>query len=235
MILRKPEFKFTDRGLTQNIIFIPGWATDYRIFTPLLADERLNYNFIVPLNLNPFSFKRDLAGFLQRESISKISLFGWSMGAFLAVEFALINTDMIEGLTLVSMQTKFESGGLQEIKQKILKNKRAYLIQFYKDCFSNNDKDALTWFKGNLMKDYLDHLRQEDLISGLDYLLQAELNYGVLKPFKKIKVFHGLGDKISPIRNIEDIKEKLPQAKFIFTPSGHIPFLSRGFSNSYNG
>jgi len=226
MISQESEFEFINRGFKDTIVLVPGWATDYRVFSTL----SLNYNYIATKKLNPFDFSDRFLQALSRESIERVSLFGWSLGAFLAVEFALNNSERVNQVILSGIRERYETAALEGIKQKIIKNKKAYLIKFYHDCFSDSRKVSLMWFKKHLLKDYLDAIRVEDLILGLEYLSKAKIDAESLRFLKKIRIFHGLEDKIAPVNEARQMKRLLPGLEFIFVPdSGHAVFLNSGF------
>jgi pimeloyl-ACP methyl ester carboxylesterase len=233
MISVASEFKLVDRGFKDTIILIPGWATDYRIFIHL----NLNYNYILPIKFYPFKFSYKLLEFLNKESIDKISLFGWSLGGFLAVEFAFKNLNRVNELILLSIRKKFPEKALEEIKLQLKKNKRAYLYKFYLECFSNNDREGLTWFKKYLLRNYIRQMNLKDLIYGLDYLSEAQISAEYLGAIKKIRIFHGEKDSITPLQEAREIKSHLSGAKFICLRGvGHIPFLGQNFIEEfYNG
>lgn len=226
------EFRLIDRGFKDYLALMPGWATDFRIFNTL----DLNYNYLLPLRFAPFNFNSSLANFLKKESISKVSLFGWSLGAFLAQGFAINNPDTVSELILVSMRPKFDSSTLKDTKEQVLKNKKAFLYKFYLNFFSDSDKDGLLWFKKNLLRDYCSRMEPKELIAGLDYLAQAQIKIGSLAKFKKLRIFHGEKDGISPFEEACEIKNDLPLADFISIPeTGHAPFLNKNFKEMFYG
>jgi len=230
MISRASKFKLFNRGFQKTIILIPGWASDYRIFNTL----DLNYNYLLPVEFYPFNFERDLKGILDRESIDKISLFGWSMGGFLASHFASKNTDRVDELILVSVQKKFKPQLLQDIKLKLKQNKRAFLYKLYFNCFSKEDEEGLSWFKGHLLMSYIDELKLEDLLCGLDYLSVTQINPESLAGIKRIRIFHGQDDKIASLDEAHQIKLELSQAEFIcLSGLGHNPFLNQQFKKKF--
>jgi len=230
MISQVSEFKLLDRGFNKTIVLIPGWASDYRIFNAL----DLDYNYLLPVGFNPFNFERDLKGLLDKESIGKISLFGWSMGGFLASDFSSKNPDKVDELVLVSVQKKFSPELLEDIKIKLKENKRAFLYKLYFNCFSKEDKEGLDWFKEHLLMSYIDELKLEDLLRGLDYLSQTQINPEALTGIKRIRIFHGQDDIVAPFDAARQIKLELPQAEFICLPGiGHTPFLNRQFKEKF--
>jgi len=227
----KSEFKLIKRGFTNPLVLIPGWATDYRIFDSL----DLNYDYILPVEFSPLDFEAALSSYLGKNSIHKISLFGWSLGAFLAAEFASKNSEKIEDLFLVGIRRRYNLKSLQEIETKLEKNRKAYLYSFYRDCFSRADKEGWRWFKERLLKDYLENMPLERLLTGLDYLSCVYLKPQALLKVKKIKIFQGTEDKIAPIKYAEVIKSNLPQAEFICVEdSGHALFLNPDFKIIFN-
>lgn len=220
------EFEFLDRGFNDAIVLIPGWATDYRIFACL----NLNYNYILPHQVNLFDFNDKLLQVLNKKSLEKVSLLGWSLGGFLAVEFALKNLNRVERLILLSIRGRYDSKVLDEIKRKIIKNKKAYLYKFYLECFSDADKEELAWFKKYLLRDYLSWMELPDLILGLDYLAGVSFSPESLSPVKNVRIFHGQEDKIVPFKQIEEMGHCPAGVEFICLPGcGHIPFLSPNF------
>lgn len=229
----KSEFKILDRGFKGTLVLIPGWATDYRIFATL----DLNYNYLLPIKFSPFSFKEDLLKALNKKSIGRISLFGWSLGGFLAGEFALSNPDRVDELILVSICRRFKRNILEGIKLKLKENTKAYLYKLYTAFFSPRDKESLLWFRKHLLTNYMRQMQTKDLLSGLDYLMHAQINPKLLNSIQKTRIFHGSDDKIAPFKEALKIKSSLPCAEFVgLRQTGHIPFLKRNFKEIfYNG
>ena len=224
------KFKLIDRGFKGFLVLIPGWATDYRIFSTL----DLDYNYLLPLNFDPFNFNSGLISFLKKESINKVSIFGWSLGGFLAQEFAKNNPDIIDELLLVSVRRKYELDTLKETREQILKNKKAFLYKFYLNFFSDKDKEGLSWFKKNLLIDYCRKMDLAELIGGFGYLKQARIRIDSLAGFKKLRIFHGEKDRIAPFKEVREIKNNLPSAVLINIPeAGHAPFLAKDFRDKY--
>jgi len=228
---QKSKFKFVDRGFKDTLVLIPGWATDYRIFSAL----ELKFNYLHALELWPFNFNDELAKFISNNSINKVSLFGWSLGGFLAQDFALNNQDMVDKLILLSIRVKYESKLLEAIRARLLKNKKAFLYKFYLDCFPKDDLEGLLWFKNNLLKDYYNNMELDGLSAGLDYLAQAQINPGFLAKFRRLKIYHGENDLIAPFKEACEVRKELPLAEFISIPgTGHIPFLSKYFRTTFS-
>ena len=219
------KFKYVDRGCRDTIALIPGWASDYRIFTTL----DLRFNYLIPVDFSPFTFEKDLLTALKENNIAKITLFGHSLGGFVASEFASKYTDFIDEIILVGVRKKYKAGGLEDIRRHLKKSKRGYLYKFYTQCFCN--KDEMRWFKENLLKVYCEELDLDYLLKTLDYLEHTEIKPRLLKNIKKITIIHGERDRIAPIQEAIDVKNSLPHARFIcIKDEGHIPFLREDFT-----
>ncbi|MFH0948765.1 MAG: alpha/beta hydrolase [Elusimicrobiota bacterium] len=221
-------FKFINRKEEKSIVLIPGWAFDSKIF----ATMDLKYNYFLYSNKNKSiaGFEDELKNLLSEQHINKISLLGWSHGAFLSYDFAYKNPELIDELILIGIKIKYEKKILEDVKKYIIKNKVAYLYKFYAECFCKEDEKYFAWFRKNLLNDYLQDMETEDLIDGLDRLSCAEINPNLLNGIKEIKIVHGEKDKISTIDEAIAFKNNLPHAKLIvFNDSGHLPFLKENF------
>jgi len=210
-------FNFINRSFRNSLVLIPGWATDERIFSQF----DLKYNYLISGKVDPLEFSKVLRDYLDANSIAKVSLFGYSMGGFMAKEFALSNPDRVEEVFLISVRKKYPNQQLKEIEGQLKKNKRGFLYKFYLDCFSDSDKEGKDWFKKNLLKDYVKSMGLEDLLRGLDYLGKVEISANELSQIKNLKMFHGRLDKIAPVEEAEELAGgKLD----IINDAGHILF-----------
>ena len=218
------RFKYVNRGCRDWIVLVPGWASDYRIF----GTSDLSFNYLIPIDFSPFTFNEKLLNALKENKISKLSLFGWSLGGFVASDFAIKYTDLIDELILVSIRKRYEARSLNDIRRHLGRSKKGYLYKFYTQCF--NKKDRLHHFKENLLKVYCEELDLDYLLKTLDYLENAEIKPQLLNNIKRITIIHGEHDRIAPIQEAIDIKDKIPHARFIcIKDAGHIPFLEEDF------
>jgi len=163
-------------------------------------------------------------------------MFGFSLGGFLAAEFASDYPEKITKLILLGARKCYSRQSLENIKRQILPHPRTWLYQFYNNCFSKADASGRKWFKKNLLKEYLDKLNLAELIRGLDYLAGRGLNLGALKRIKGVSIFHGSDDLIAPVEEILEIIADLPQTKLTFLADrGHLFFLNSDFRERFYG
>lgn len=226
----KSEFEFRTRGFKDTLVLVPGWATDWRVFDGL----ELDYNYLVTTKLNTADFSRQLLGWMEQSKISKLSLFGVSLGGCLAAEFATSYPEKINELILLGVRKSYDPQLLENIKREILADPKPWLYKFYLNCFSKADRQSLVWFRKNLLDEYLNNLNTDELIGGLDYLANHTIYPGTLGKIENIEIFHGSDDIIAPVNEALEIKAELPRAKFtLLTGKGHLCFLNRDFRESF--
>ena len=229
----RSEFEFRNRGFKDTLVLIPGWATDWRIFDGL----KLDYNYLLTTRLSTSDFNQELSNQLEQLKINKVAVLGFSLGGFLAVEFASGYPEKIDKLILFGVRKCYNGKLLENMKREIQASRRPWLYKFYLNCFSKVDTDGLAWFRKNLLKEYLDKLSLDELIRGLDYLASHALHPETLVEIEDIRIFHGSDDIIAPVKEALEIKSYLPRAKFtLFANRGHMFFLNRDFRERfYNG
>ena len=221
--MNSTDFEFIDRGKPDSIVLIPGWATDYRIFNSL----ELAFNYLVPMHLSPYTFEESLVAALEDNNLSTISLFGWSMGGFLAYEFAVRNISLVDELILVGIRWKYKKEEIKAVEEALKARKKGYLNRFFSDCFCGNNVNESN--KG-LLREYCRDMELDYLLNTIDYLSKTEINAELLQQIQKITIIHGEKDRIAPIREAVEIKDAVNNARFILVEeSGHIPFLEENF------
>ena len=224
-------FKYRDRQRENSIVLASGWAFDDRIFAQL----DLPFNVISYGKTNMTDFEGDLIDYLSQRKLNDVSLLGWSQGAFASGHFAACHPEYIKELILVGLRPSYELEILEQTKSLVRRNKRAYLRQFYKTCFSCADLETYRWFKQTLQNDYLDTFCEDELCRGLDWLGQARLNPEELKAIRSLTVFHGRDDRVAPVQDVLEWVTELPQTRLVLLEKGgHLPFLSNEFSRYWH-
>lgn len=230
--MKQSIFKFVDRNQRSNLVLVPGWAFDRRIFDELT----LPYNYFCCRNCKGDDFEAELKELLEQNAIEKISLLGWSQGAFAVCDFAGKNPDMVEEIILVSARERYEKKELENVKKNLIKNSRAYLYSFYRECFCPEEEKYYRRFKHTLLKDYLNLMSPEKLINDLNYLEKAQIQPESLKDISRVTIVHGQEDKIAPAEEARRIAESIEDARFVlFEQTGHLPFLREDFEKRLYG
>lgn len=220
------SFKYIDRGYENTMLLLPGWATDSRIFDTL----DLPYNYILADNIRPLEFEANVREYLAAHKIDAISIFGWSIGGFLAAEFAGKHPGLVKELFLIGVRRRYDKSSIDAIKEMLNKSKSGYLYGFYRDMFSKDESQGLRNFKKGLMRYYIETLELSYLQEGLDYLKDAEFRYQVPGSRFQMTFIHGEFDKIAPIEEAVSLHESLPGSRFVRVEgAGHAPFLRMNF------
>lgn len=223
------KFEYTDRGFSETLLLVPGWAMDRKIFASL----DLDFNYLSPTALCPTDFNEALLSTLSTAGLRKISILGHSMGGYLAADFAVKYPDRVKAMTLIGMRRRYDAGGINKIKGYVGTNKKGYLYKFYHECFSPEENKCLSLFKNGPMKSYLKDMTEEALVGGLDYLSRASLDGKTLKNVK-VRLIHGEGDKIAPVEEALALKKEADSVDLtIMKGAGHIPFLRDDFKTVF--
>ncbi|MFA5878742.1 MAG: alpha/beta fold hydrolase [Candidatus Margulisiibacteriota bacterium] len=211
-------FIFKDRKKLETLVLLPGWAMDTQIF----ANLNLEYNYLVPEKVNPFTFEAKLLTFLKKSNLEKISLIGFSLGGFIAFNFAKKYPKIVQNLFLISIRKQYQKKELEQILSLIKKNKNGFLIDFYKNCFYSI-ADYLK-FKKTLLPQYL-KIPFSELAQGLDYLAKNQVDLKTLANLDNTYVFHGKYDKIAPLIEVKDLVAQVNNINFTIVDEGHL-FMS---------
>lgn len=174
----------------------------------------------MPVLFHPFDFQEKLLQIIQAQKISKISLVGFSLGGFIAADFAAKYPDLVDDVCLVGIRKQYPRKNLDMVAGLLRKNKTIFLHGFYRQCFY--EKKAWEWFKQNLLKDYCQNFDEEYLLQGLLCLEQAYIDVEKLQIVKNVRILHGQHDKIAPLSEAREIAGQLPQSTFVrFETAGH--------------
>lgn len=213
---------------TKNTFFLlPPWAADYRIFEVLNITQFLGRKKSSFIFLGSFfeDFQEDIINFMRGHSLKKINILGVSLGGFRAFEFGYKFPHLIEKLILVGIRKRYPKEEIDKVRRYILKNRSLYLEKFYEECFSKTSFARERFF--SLKKSYLEKFRPQELLSGLDILEKIAINSSSLNNFKKLFLICGEKDKISSLKEAEELKKDLPGADFFtIKEEGHLPFFS---------
>ncbi len=199
------------------VVFLPGWGFDGRILA--LAEPRQAW--IYPeQQLLPSSLANDLNTFLTENNIRKIDIIGWSMGAMLAIDFALSQPEKIAGVTLVSMRQSWPEEEIESIRAELNSDPARQLADFYRKCFLG-EKKLLQQFRASLEGEYLSSFSLETLNQGLDYLRDFQMPCSLPETIP-VRILHGRRDIIAPA----DEMVILPKADSRIVEGGHLFFLN---------
>ncbi len=211
------------RGFRNLIILMPGFAFDYRIFSFL----DMPFNYLYPKSLVSIDTLYDLKLILKdiNKNFDNIYLFGWSLGANLALLLYKDLPTMFKTLLLVSLRKSYKRDEILEQILRLKADPKNMLKEFYRRCFLGK-KNFFIWFKQHIEHSYLSNFSKANLIRQLTYLESDKVNLFDIKT--KIFLFYGKRDVIVPLSNIPKYPSKVKI--FIFPYASHMPFLEADFT-----
>lgn len=202
------------------VLFLPGWAFSGQVLD--LADNLSSW--VRPAApLDPATALPEILAFLAEYHLDATHLVGWSMGAFLAFDFACEFPEKVASLTLIGMRASWPSSEIEAIRQSLAADSQAFLQDFYRKSFLGYKKEARR-FVAEQQEELMESLNMQVLGRGLDYLAQWRLPvHGVQCP---VFCWHGRRDIIAPVAE----QAVIPGASStIIEHGGHALFLDREF------
>ncbi|MEK6234703.1 MAG: alpha/beta hydrolase [Planctomycetales bacterium] len=211
------------------VVMAPGWGFDARVLEslPIPEDQR------ILCSAAPDRFVESLSDLLDAQGVARTSLFGWSLGARLALDFAAARPDRVDRVWLCSLKPVFSSEEIQASRDALARDRRAALKDFYRRAFLGGRPRDRKWFAETLENDYLDRFRPEELSAGLDYLEQRRVAREELDAVAAT-LFHGERDVVSKASEMQAFVAPCDSARLtIVQGAGHGPFLGADFDKSW--
>jgi len=218
------EFVVVGEG-NPSLVLLPGWATDGRIFEGVLPGVAA----VTTGPLRPEGFSRRLAAFLDRTARGPVTVVGWSLGGFLAAEFAREYPDRVRRVVLVGIRREYPEGDVGAVLRSFSADPGGCLSGFYAQCFFPSQMPAYRRFRAGLQAAYLREMDGGALREGLSYLAGARLS-GETLPVCPVAIVHGEKDVIAPLAEAEGVAREGANATFHPLPgAAHAAFLADGF------
>ncbi len=231
-------------------LWIHGWASDSRMFEPLLAAlppelaasaTALDLPGYGSLSSRPdpdTSYAQYIRGRIERESQrGPLLLAGWSMGAMAALEAAASAVDKVSALVLISGCACFvreanNPGGqdprlVRTMLHRLQRGREKVVAQFQDTMFAGGEENQREEFSGGLGKIY-QVIAAKTLAHGLDYLLHSDLRPGLNKTTCPVLLLHGTRDKVIDFSLAKALASSLGNARLCaLEGAGHAPLLTR--------
>jgi pimeloyl-ACP methyl ester carboxylesterase len=207
------------------MVLLPGWATDGRIFEGVLP----GVTAVTTGPLRPEGFPRRLAAFLDRAARGPVTVVGWSLGGFLAAEFAREYPDRVRRVVLVGIRREYPERDVEAVLRSLSADPATCLSGFYAQCFYPSQMPAYRRFRGGLQAAYLREMDTGALREGLSYLAGARLS-GETLPVCPVAIIHGEKDVVAPLVEAEGVAREGGNTTFHRLPgAAHAAFLADGF------
>ncbi len=219
------EFFVIGGGGDPSVVLLPGWATDGRIFEGVLP----GVTAVTTGPIRPEGFVGRLAEFLDRVARGPVTVVGWSLGGFLAAEFAREYPGRVRRVVLAGIRREYPEADVGPVLRSLSTDPGGCLSGFYTRCFYPSQIPAYRRFRGRLQPAYLREMDGGVLREGLAYLAAARLSGGTL-PACPVAVVHGEDDVIAPFAEAEGVARECGNATFHpLRGAAHAAFLADGF------
>jgi pimeloyl-ACP methyl ester carboxylesterase len=176
-----------DRGFEKNLVYFPGWATDISF----LQQDKMPFNLIYPESLITPNHLNSLAELLSEPAL----ILGWSLGGFLALQFARQCPGKISSMIIASIRQHYPKELIAPMRSINLPDMRKTQQNFYKQVFFPTMLTAYRTFKQG-ENDLANSMDYDDLLTGLDYLENNAIGDA---PSIPITYLHGEKDVIAPV------------------------------------
>ena len=225
MMPNTEEFFVVGGAGDPSMVLLPGWATDGRIFEGVLP----GVTAVTTGPLRPEGFSRRLAAFLDRTARGPVTVVGWSLGGFLAAEFAREYPGRVRRIVLVGIRRAYPEEDIGAVRHSLSADPGGCLSGFYAQCFYPSHLPAYRRFRAGLQAAYLREMDGGVLRDGLSYLAGAKLS-GETLPACPVAIVHGEKDVVAPLAEAEGIAGEGGNASFHPLPgAAHAAFLADGF------
>ena len=219
------DFELIYRGHERSLVLVPGWGFCSDIFSSL----NLSYNYILPKGPVYRDVSTELYDFLLSKDIAKVSILGWSMGAYVALDFLAGYPDMIETVYIVSLRRAFDHEEILSQLKALEADRGVALKQFYRRCFLGQSADY-QWFSSALEESSIRQWDMPGLRKGLIYLKGKIADLSKCAG-SQLRIFHGEKDVIAPLDKIPEPPPGVAIESILHT--GHLPFLSSEFERKF--
>lgn len=228
----------------QNLLFIPGWATDSQIFfqqfeyfkaklgillVDLMAEESSTANL---------DYSENVVNLINQLNLKNIVVIGWSLGSLVAIKLANIIPERVSSLLLISATSKFISeknyscgqplASVRQLKKSLKKDYETTLNRFYSQMFSSNEKER--GYEALFIDNVLPRMKmvtQNRVAQGLDYLINTDYRHALSHLTCPVIICHGQDDIICPVGSAYYLERNIPNSKLVIIDNcGHIPFLT---------
>lgn len=186
-------------------------------------------------------FQRQVLSVIHRNSLDRFSVMGWSLGSLAALQTAAMYPSRVGNLILFGATSRFisdekatEPAGwpkriVERMKRQLLKDPTQTLDAFYHSMFSEDEKlKALDEIFINQLHEDQPY-SVEELVAGLDYLIEASARKDVNLIQSQVLLIHGEADQICPPEASRIIASGVsgPVHLELLANTGHIPFFTQ--------
>jgi pimeloyl-ACP methyl ester carboxylesterase len=185
---------------------------------------------VVPLEVHdPARFVEQVRAELDERGIARIDLFGWSLGAHLALDFARAAPERVGGLTLAAFRPRFPPAEMESDIAAFDRDPEACRAAFRQwtrvGLHRGHQERVAPHLAVPLAPDEVSRLRR-----WLVELARRDVSPRDFEPLPPVQFVHGKKDAIAPRAEIQALAAQIPGSSLeVFDEGGHLPFLDPRF------
>ncbi len=228
---------YARRGQGAPLVLIHGYPLDHSIWEELVPLLEPDFDLIIP-DMRGFGdsdvmpaddsileYASDIAGLLSQLRINKAYVAGHSMGGYVALAFARMYEERVNGLAMVSSQmaadTQERKQGRYATAEKVLAEGAQPVVDAMATKLSADP--AIQQFVG----DVISRQPPQGIASALRAMANRPDSSDIFKVFPfPVVIVHGDADMLIPVERGQEMKDALPAAHYVELPGvGHMPMM----------
>jgi len=244
------NWHYETEGEGETLLFLHGWAVNSRIWRQQMkyfSDRYRVVSFDLPghgksewchISLGEIA---DDAEFLLNElNAGPVGVIASSFGGLVALKIHEANPQRIRFFAFAGSQPKFsrsadhpsglEVGRIRKLAGQLQSDYPAIVNIFFRSLFTRNERESRRFKWIQTFRKAEDIADKQALLNLLDILEKEDLRTVFENADRPMCFLNGTEDYICTRNFYEDLKEKLPSARFEwFEKCGHFPFLTQPY------
>ena len=237
MKINNIELAYARRGKGTPLVLLHGFPLDHHLWddiAPLLEDR---FDLILP-DLRGFGesttvdapysmddYASDIAGLLDQLGIQKAAIAGHSMGGYVALAFARLYPERVNGLALISSQVLADPPDRKEGRYKsaadVAEKGIGGVVEAMTSKFTSDARLQ------TIARSIMEKQKPDAYIGALKAMAERTDSTSLLSTFKfPVLVVHGEADALIPVARAHEAKAALPDSYYVeLKDTGHVPML----------
>jgi pimeloyl-[acyl-carrier protein] methyl ester esterase len=237
-----------DLGAGAPVVLVHGWSASSAVFEAeaaalarrrrVVAPDLRGHGRSAPAPFTLADLAHDLAALVERLTLERAVLVGWSLGAQVALAALPLVGTRVSALVLVAATPRFTAGegwphglpaqSVEVLGHRLRRDPGRAAARFFDGMFADGELDDDGRRRVSALRAAIPTPEAASALAGLDVLAREDLRPSLGSVAVPVLLLHGERDPICPVGAARAMAEALPDARLEVLPGlGHAPFLSR--------
>jgi len=231
------KLAYIRQGKGTPLVLLHGYPLDHQLWDEVIPLLKDSFDLIVP-DLRGFGesttvdtpytmddIASDIAGLLDHLGVQKTAIVGHSMGGYVALAFARLYPERMNGLGLVSSQLLADPPDRKEGRYKTAADVAEKGISGVVDAMTSKFTSSPQWQA--FARKNMEEQRPAAYVGALKAMAERVDSTPLLSSIKyPVVVIHGNADMLIPIDRAREVKAALPKTHLVEVKGvGHVPML----------